>query len=119
VYNAGNFKWSSRLYSRQPIDEFNVHKHTNTEGLHGIEPTDQHCRRLVVDGMIAHPASFSVAELKSFPTRTQITMIGCEEGWTYIAEWTGVPLSHILGTGGDAAPGPIRCVPLDPTRGMG
>ena len=23
-------------------------------------------------------------------------MIGCEEGWTYIAEWTGVPLSHIL-----------------------
>jgi DMSO/TMAO reductase YedYZ molybdopterin-dependent catalytic subunit len=23
-------------------------------------------------------------------------MIGCEEGWTYIAEWTGVPLSYIL-----------------------
>jgi DMSO/TMAO reductase YedYZ molybdopterin-dependent catalytic subunit len=52
--------------------------------------------RVVVDGMIARPASFSVAELKSFPARTQITMIGCEEGWTYIAEWTGVPLSHIL-----------------------
>jgi DMSO/TMAO reductase YedYZ molybdopterin-dependent catalytic subunit len=52
--------------------------------------------RLVVDGMIARPASFSVAELKSFPARTQITMIGCEEGWTYIAEWTGVPLSQIL-----------------------
>src|SRR6202046_2732685 len=30
--------------------------------------------RLVVDGMIARPASFSVAELKSFPARTQITM---------------------------------------------
>lgn len=52
--------------------------------------------RLAVDGMVARPASFSVAELKSFPSRTQITMIGCEEGWTYIAEWTGVPLSHIL-----------------------
>jgi len=52
--------------------------------------------RLVVDGIVARPASFSVAELKSFPARTQITMIGCEEGWTYIAEWTGVPLSHIL-----------------------
>ena len=52
--------------------------------------------RLVVDGMVARPASFSVAELKSFPARTQITMIGCEEGWTYIGEWTGVPLSHIL-----------------------
>ena len=23
-------------------------------------------------------------------------MIGCEEGWTYIAEWKGVPLSYIL-----------------------
>jgi DMSO/TMAO reductase YedYZ molybdopterin-dependent catalytic subunit len=52
--------------------------------------------RLVVDGMIARPVSLSVAELKSFPARTQITMIGCEEGWTYIAEWKGVPLSHIL-----------------------
>ena len=52
--------------------------------------------RLVVDGMITRPASFSVAELKSLPARTQITMIGCEEGWTYIGEWTGVPLSHIL-----------------------
>lgn len=52
--------------------------------------------RLVVDGMVTRPASFSIAELKSFPARTQITMLGCEEGWTYIAEWTGVPLSHIL-----------------------
>lgn len=52
--------------------------------------------RLVVDGMAARPASFSVAEIKSFPARSQITMIGCEEGWTYIAEWTGVPLSYVL-----------------------
>jgi DMSO/TMAO reductase YedYZ molybdopterin-dependent catalytic subunit len=52
--------------------------------------------RLVVDGMVARPASFSVAEIKSFPKSSHITMIGCEEGWTYIAEWTGVPLSYIL-----------------------
>jgi DMSO/TMAO reductase YedYZ molybdopterin-dependent catalytic subunit len=52
--------------------------------------------RVSVDGMAARPASFSLAELRSFPTSTQITMIGCEEGWTYIAEWTGVPLSYIL-----------------------
>ena len=51
---------------------------------------------LTVDGMAAHPAKFSLAEIRSFPTRSQITMIGCEEGWTYIAEWTGVPLSYIL-----------------------
>ncbi|HLZ42878.1 MAG TPA: molybdopterin-dependent oxidoreductase [Candidatus Sulfotelmatobacter sp.] len=52
--------------------------------------------RLAVDGMVARPASFSVAEIKSFPVRSHITMIGCEEGWTYIAEWTGAPLSYIL-----------------------
>jgi DMSO/TMAO reductase YedYZ molybdopterin-dependent catalytic subunit len=52
--------------------------------------------RLVVDGMAARPTSFSVAEIKSYPTTSHVTMIGCEEGWTYIAEWKGVPLSHIL-----------------------
>ena len=52
--------------------------------------------RVTVDGMVARPASFSLAELRSFPTSTQITMIGCEEGWTYIAEWTGVPLAYVL-----------------------
>ena len=52
--------------------------------------------RLVIDGMVARPASFSLAELKSFPRRSHITMIQCEEGWSYIAEWTGVPLSHVL-----------------------
>jgi DMSO/TMAO reductase YedYZ molybdopterin-dependent catalytic subunit len=52
--------------------------------------------RLAVDGMVVRPASFSVAELKSFPRRSHITMIQCEEGWSYIAEWAGVPLSHVL-----------------------
>jgi DMSO/TMAO reductase YedYZ molybdopterin-dependent catalytic subunit len=52
--------------------------------------------RLTVDGMVARPASFSVAELKSFPRRSQITHLACEEGWSYIAEWMGTPLSHVL-----------------------
>ncbi len=52
--------------------------------------------RLAVDGMAARPATFSLIELKSFPARSQITHLACEEGWSYIAEWSGVPLSHIL-----------------------
>ncbi|HUE03671.1 MAG TPA: molybdopterin-dependent oxidoreductase [Bryobacteraceae bacterium] len=52
--------------------------------------------RLGVDGMVARPASFSLADLKSYPSRSQITHLACEEGWSYIAEWTGAPLSHIL-----------------------
>ena len=52
--------------------------------------------RLSVDGMVARPGTFSLAQLKSYPLRSQITQLACEEGWSYIAEWTGVPLSHVL-----------------------
>src|SRR4029453_6811922 len=55
-----------------------------------------------VDGTVTHPASFSLAELRNFPRHGHITMIQCEEGWSYIAEWTGVPLSHVLGVVGAA-----------------
>jgi DMSO/TMAO reductase YedYZ molybdopterin-dependent catalytic subunit len=52
--------------------------------------------RLTVDGMVDRPGSFSLAQLKSYPSRSQITMVQCEEGWSYIAEWIGVPLFHVL-----------------------
>ncbi len=52
--------------------------------------------RLTVDGLIARPLSFSLAELQRLPASTQITHQACEEGWSFIAEWTGVRLSDIL-----------------------
>jgi DMSO/TMAO reductase YedYZ molybdopterin-dependent catalytic subunit len=52
--------------------------------------------RLSVNGMVAGPTSFSLDQLKSFPSHTQITMLQCEEGWSYISEWIGVPLFHVL-----------------------
>jgi DMSO/TMAO reductase YedYZ molybdopterin-dependent catalytic subunit len=52
--------------------------------------------RLSIDGLVDRPASFSLAQLKGYPSRNQITMIQCEEGWSYIAEWIGVPLHHVL-----------------------
>jgi len=52
--------------------------------------------RLAVNGMVAQPAAFSLAQLKSYPSRSQVTQLQCEEGWSYIAEWNGVPLSHVL-----------------------
>jgi DMSO/TMAO reductase YedYZ molybdopterin-dependent catalytic subunit len=52
--------------------------------------------RLSVNGMVDRPTTFSLAELKSLPSRSQITQVQCEEGWSYIAEWIGVPLSHVL-----------------------
>jgi DMSO/TMAO reductase YedYZ molybdopterin-dependent catalytic subunit len=52
--------------------------------------------RLRVDGMVARPAAFSLADLKKYPAHTQITHQACEEGWSFIAEWTGVRLSYVL-----------------------
>jgi DMSO/TMAO reductase YedYZ molybdopterin-dependent catalytic subunit len=52
--------------------------------------------RLRVDGLVMHPASFSLAELRAMPARTQITRHDCVEGWSCIGQWTGVRLSHVL-----------------------
>jgi DMSO/TMAO reductase YedYZ molybdopterin-dependent catalytic subunit len=52
--------------------------------------------RVSIDGLVERPGLFSVDDLKSYPARSHITEIACEEGWSYIAEWHGVPLSHVL-----------------------
>lgn len=51
---------------------------------------------LALEGAIARPGMLSLDDLKKFPSRTQITKHHCEEGWTAIAQWTGVPLSTVL-----------------------
>lgn len=52
--------------------------------------------RLSVEGLVAKPRTFSLAELKALPARTQITRHTCEEGWTAIGQWTGVTLATVL-----------------------
>lgn len=52
--------------------------------------------RVSIDGLVARPGSFGLAELKGLPSRTQITRHTCEEGWSAIAEWTGVALGRVL-----------------------
>ncbi|HEY7640374.1 MAG TPA: molybdopterin-dependent oxidoreductase [Steroidobacteraceae bacterium] len=52
--------------------------------------------RLRIDGMVARPTDFSLADLQRYPAHTQITHQACEEGWSFIAEWNGVRLSHVL-----------------------
>ena len=52
--------------------------------------------RLSVEGRVARPGSYTLADLKQFPSRTQIIRHTCEEGWSAIAEWTGVPLRRVL-----------------------
>jgi len=53
-----------------------------------------------VDGLVARPSSFTLEELKRLPSRTQITLHACEMGWSFIAEWTGIPLNYLLSSVG-------------------
>ena len=52
--------------------------------------------RLQIEGHVDRPGSYALVDLKRMPRRTQITRHMCEEGWTAIAEWTGVPLRAVL-----------------------
>jgi DMSO/TMAO reductase YedYZ molybdopterin-dependent catalytic subunit len=56
--------------------------------------------RLVVDGAVARPQAFSLAQLRAMPARSQITRHDCVEGWSAIAKWTGTPLKLLLDRAG-------------------
>jgi len=58
--------------------------------------------KLTIDGLVARPTSFSVADLQRFPAYSQITHQACEEGWSFIAEWKGVRLADVLNAVGIA-----------------
>lgn len=98
---------SQRLLTRHSLArEFSPSQISKPSYANGRPPKDEQFKRLqaggftdwrlTIDGMVARPASLSVGELKSYPSRSQITHLACEEGWSFIAEWTGVPLSHVL-----------------------
>jgi DMSO/TMAO reductase YedYZ molybdopterin-dependent catalytic subunit len=52
--------------------------------------------RLIVDGLVNKPLSLTLDDVKAMPSRTQITMHNCDEGWSAIGKWTGVPVSALL-----------------------
>ena len=52
--------------------------------------------KLEVGGLVEAPASFTLAELRAMPSRTQITRHDCVEGWSSIGKWKGVQLSQLL-----------------------
>jgi DMSO/TMAO reductase YedYZ molybdopterin-dependent catalytic subunit len=52
--------------------------------------------RLSVEGLVSRPVSLSLEEMRRLPAESHITLHACEEGWSYIAEWTGVRLATVL-----------------------
>ena len=52
--------------------------------------------RLLIDGLVDTPKSFTLAQIRNMPARSQITRHDCVEGWSVIAKWTGTQLSGML-----------------------
>jgi len=97
---------AQRLASHSLAREFPLSMISKTPFLNEVAPPSDAFKKLQaggfadwklsVDGMVARPTEFSLADLKHFPVRSQITEVACEEGWSYIAEWLGTPLHRIL-----------------------
>ena len=74
--------------------------------VNGPAPPDEAFRRLAADGfkdwrlqfegLIERPVSFTLDELRNMPSQSHILLHACEQGWSYIAEWTGVRLANVL-----------------------
>ncbi len=59
--------------------------------------------RLIVDGAVARPRAFTLAQLERMPQQTQITRHDCVEGWSAIGKWSGVRLGGVLDAVGPLA----------------
>jgi sulfoxide reductase catalytic subunit YedY len=52
--------------------------------------------RLRVFGLIENPVDLSLDDLRAMTKKTQITLHHCIQGWSGIAEWSGLPVSELM-----------------------
>ncbi|GAA3223744.1 hypothetical protein GCM10017691_11050 [Pseudonocardia petroleophila] len=52
--------------------------------------------RLVVGGLVERPVSLSLDELREMEQAGQVVKHHCIQGWTAVAEWSGVPLRAVV-----------------------
>src|SRR5207237_5952939 len=92
---------------------------TRPARLNGGIGLDQHADmagwRLAIEGA-AQPVSLTLDDLRALPHREMITEFRCIEGWSTIAQWTGVRLADLMAR--FPPPQPVRYVSLEtPGRG--
>ncbi len=51
---------------------------------------------LEAGGLVETPVRLTLADLRAMPKQTQVTKHCCIQGWSGVAEWSGVSLSHIV-----------------------
>src|SRR5205807_3595968 len=69
--------------------------------------------RLSVEGRVARPLSFTLAELLALPAHEAVMPISCVEGWSYSARWRGVRLRDLLGMAGAAPKAAVNVESLE------
>ena len=52
--------------------------------------------RLTVGGLVERPVSLSLSELTALGVQSQTTEHNCIQGWTGVAQWSGVPLARLV-----------------------
>ncbi len=61
-----------------------------------VRPIDQRSYRLRVGGLVDHPLSFSVGELRRFSRESQNSRLKCVQCWSARAEWGGFRFAELL-----------------------
>jgi len=93
----------AREYARSDVaDPFPTWNQTNPRNEEYQRHLSERFRnwRLPIKGLVARPTELSLEEIRSLPSRTQITAHVCEQGWSAIGEWTGAPLQRVLDAAG-------------------
>lgn len=86
-----------------PIFKPNGTLNPNTDAYNAHVASNFDNWRLTIRGMVQHPMSLSLSDIRRLPGRFQITKHDCVEGWTAIGMWTGVPLGLLLNAAGVSA----------------
>jgi DMSO/TMAO reductase YedYZ molybdopterin-dependent catalytic subunit/thiosulfate reductase cytochrome b subunit len=97
-----------RIFSRafRSREHYGRHHISAYHRVNGYPPTDAAYERLAqgdfqdyrldVGGLVGNPVSLSLGDLRGLGTSTQVTKHQCIQGWSAVAEWGGVPLTHLL-----------------------
>jgi methionine sulfoxide reductase catalytic subunit len=94
---------STSLHSRQAYPPSAV---SDFHWVNGVPPAGPDYQRNVelgfsewelrVDGLVQTPLRLKLPELKAMPATSQVVKHNCIQGWSGVAEWTGVPLAQLL-----------------------
>ena len=118
---------SQRLLTRNALAREFSPRDISTPCVNGTPPKSEDFQRLQaggfaewriqLDGMVSRPGPYLLSEIKKFPARSQITHLACEEGWSFIAEWKGLPLAHLLDAAGTLPQAKyVVYLSMDPSR---